>query len=1251
MSYPPLYRSPLLPDFSGQVTPLPPPSKRRSITLTTPKGDIEMPWGEDRDPSQKEINEFISSQNVPEKSTLGKVKEFVLDTPVLDTKPFFKKLAEPVYQSAEHPDTGYLQGKGLNVAAAATESLGYGVNAMLTPFNLATMGIGEISALYGAAAFRGIPAAKETIDALAQAKAVNNVAEIERLGNELRTIAQATEKANAVGRVTHAVNRVTSGAMAGEAGYKGITEKDPSQLLPFALGVAGMGRYRPRMESVAAPEIPPEKLKNTFNEFPYEGQNTPQIKPLLGDPKLSQRGNVPPYRANTTDITPDLALGRSFGEDLIPPQSTWTPPPVPPIVDQSRMLPEASQVFPPPQPARFTGADGIMMDRYSPSIEPPIRQGILPEDSQNPYRQATTITGEVLPPRRQQLPSETVEGQFARLPQSMEEMVAEQRAATEKFAVSPPRGTTFLSLPSRKVEPLAPKNNTELINAEIVRKAIEDKTRQAAPVVNPVKEVVPDIAPVSEIPPTPTTELGPVPKVDQNAATIQSLRSVVQSLEKSGQGTSRAAEELRGKIRDLVAKNQGKLQSGIDPTFIFDKAKEVLAKFRAKGKNNPKLTVLEQAQLKLQNAIASGGEKAIERAVYNLQSATRVAEQEMKIPSVEGQTVYHGTRTAEDLVKEGFNPTKNKTLGGDFLDWMTHFSPESEQANEYSSGFLFRRRGEGNAGTIPTRLKIKNPIDLDNPSQEMMDKVFNAIPEWQRKSMIRRRAIESGDNSDALYAIFHEITPEQFKKTGFDGVSFAEGKYWAVPNLSQIEGKFTRAPLDRYNKPVSQINKELAKVPKIGEMGSGINPLKILSKERIQDIKDRPFEYANVSRAIQASMDLSFPFRQGLFLAHKKEFWQSFEPMIKSMASEKGYVTTQKLIRDHPLFEQAKKDGISFTELGKEMSEREDAFRSSVAEQLPAGIGTVIKRSGAAYSAFGNHLRMQTYANLIQAAELAGENVKGNENLRKQIANFVNTASGRGSLDIGVMGNELVRNSKGELIKQPKAYSAEPAAELLGQVFFSPRLIASRLKMIGNQPISYAYWQKDPFVRKQYLKAWLGFMAGQTAILGTAKLAGADVTLDPTNPDFMKAKWGRTRLDMAGGMSQYFVAASQIAWKMKTSSITGKVSLLNTGKFGAPTGKDVLYSFMEKKAAPITSFMLDALEGKDFKGNKFEVQRALWDRLHPMITQDLIDLMNEDPKLLPLIIPAVMGGSLQTYSSNPFNKASKSNLTNVPRIH
>lgn len=373
-------------------------------------------------------------------------------------------------------------------------------------------------------------------------------------------------------------------------------------------------------------------------------------------------------------------------------------------------------------------------------------------------------------------------------------------------------------------------------------------------------------------------------------------------------------------------------------------------------------------------------------------------------------------------------------------------------------------------------------------------------------------------------------------------------------------------------------------------------------------IKQTLYQVANVPRSLMASFDLSAPFRQGIFFIGKpKQFFGSFSRMFGYFGSEKAFKGLFDEIAQRPTYELMRESRLALTEMDAILGLREERFMSQMAEKIPV-IGKVVRASGRAYTGFLDKLRADIFDDLVAKAEGLGLKPRDNSYLSKQIAEFVNAGTGRG--DLGSL------------------RSAGPA---LNAVFFSPRLMASRLKLLNPK----MYIAGDPFVRKQALKSLLSFAGAGFTILTLSKLGGLEVSTDPRSSDFGKIKIGNTRIDIWGGFQQYIRTAYQLIKGETVASTTGKITKVGEG-YKPLTRLGILARFVETKEAPVLSFTLDLARGQTSYGEKLDVPKEVKDRFVPMVIQDTIEIAKDDPSLLPLSTLGVFGMGLQTYSQGEY---------------
>jgi hypothetical protein len=344
--------------------------------------------------------------------------------------------------------------------------------------------------------------------------------------------------------------------------------------------------------------------------------------------------------------------------------------------------------------------------------------------------------------------------------------------------------------------------------------------------------------------------------------------------------------------------------------------------------------------------------------------------------------------------------------------------------------------------------------------------------------------------------------------------------------------------------------------------------------------------------------------------------------MVKSFGSENSFRGVMDSIANDPNFldfrdatghvqkSLASRAGLKLTDLTK-LSSREESMMSTWAEKIP-GIGKGVRASNRAYIAFLNKLRADNFNSLVKQMEKTGLDPRNDNVLLGQLGDFINNATGRG--DLGAF---------------------EDAAVGLSSVFFSPRLIASRVNMLGNTarsiltpitPKQYVF--ANPFIRKQYLKSMAATATTWTTLAGLAKLGGASVNTDPNNADFMKIKIGNTRLDPGGGFQQYLVLFNRIANNSFTSSTTGKREDMGR-RFGGKTGDETIWDFVQNKMAPIPATAFSFF-GRSTE-RPFEVGDRVARLFTPMIIQDLSEILQTDPELIPVAAVGGLGLGVQTY--------------------
>lgn len=364
---------------------------------------------------------------------------------------------------------------------------------------------------------------------------------------------------------------------------------------------------------------------------------------------------------------------------------------------------------------------------------------------------------------------------------------------------------------------------------------------------------------------------------------------------------------------------------------------------------------------------------------------------------------------------------------------------------------------------------------------------------------------------------------------------------------------------------------------------------------------DTIVETLNTSRALLTSFDLSAVLRQGGFIAfgHPVRALKSFPAMLKAFASERAQFAVQKEIESRPnasLYKQAKlflseQEPISLTRM-------EEQFASRWANKIPLVAG-----SQRAYTTFLNKLRADSFD--AMASSLSRGSTPTLEEARA-IANFVNVATGRGALP----------------------GKAATAASGLNTVFFAPRYVLSRFQLLAGQPFYGGNARTRLLVAKEYAR----YLAGVAVVYGLAAAAQDDndppINLDPTASDFLKIRFGDTRLDPMSGLIQATVFSAREGKELRKFFTQTKEK---RPKYGS--GGDVLFRFLRTKLSPAVGAAVNAVEGKNIVGEPVTPASTAREMVVPISYDDILKTMEEQgvPRGTALSLLSLFGMGLQTY--------------------
>lgn len=367
-------------------------------------------------------------------------------------------------------------------------------------------------------------------------------------------------------------------------------------------------------------------------------------------------------------------------------------------------------------------------------------------------------------------------------------------------------------------------------------------------------------------------------------------------------------------------------------------------------------------------------------------------------------------------------------------------------------------------------------------------------------------------------------------------------------------------------------------------------------------------EVAGIAKGLKASLDNSAIFRQGwkTLFSHPtvwlKNSAQSFMDLAQQVGGKAVMDEVQADIQSRPTYDLMKQAKL-------DVGTTEEQFPSHIVEKVPV-LGQLYKASEAAYTGFVYRTRADVFDKYLNIAKTAGVDISDKTQLQS-IGNLVNSLTGRGNLG-----------------------KAEQVAGAVNNIFFSPRFLKSNIDFLTAHQFQKGV---TPFVRKQAAINLVKVVAGTAGVLAIANaILPGSVETDPRSSNFGKIKVKGTTFDVTGGMGSVLTLAAKMATMSSKSSVTDKVTPLNSGKYGAQTGVDVLVNFAEGKLSPIASIVRDILKGQDFNGNKPTLLGEASNLLTPLPITNAMQLYEaKGAPVLAGIIADMLGISV----SPPFQKA------------
>lgn len=391
-------------------------------------------------------------------------------------------------------------------------------------------------------------------------------------------------------------------------------------------------------------------------------------------------------------------------------------------------------------------------------------------------------------------------------------------------------------------------------------------------------------------------------------------------------------------------------------------------------------------------------------------------------------------------------------------------------------------------------------------------------------------------------------------------------------------------------------------------------------KDYLRNPVDFVSDFAGTLKAAKASLDNSFIGRQGLrtFLkgitgdVKSAKIWA--DTFVKSWRVMWNTLRKRKVMRglfaemvSDPDYDLLKKSKVALNVI-------EEEIPVDIPSRIPL-IGILFRMGENAFVWSSRYMRYQLAKQYIGIWRKSGKELNKRE--LESIGKLANSQTGRGD---------------------SAAKSQKPG--LLNNLFWSPRNLRAHVDILTLHLFDRNF---TAFARKQAALNLIRYISGAAMILSIANWIDDDsVTFDPTNANFGKIKIGSTRFSIGGGMEILIILAARLITRKFTSSTTGVTKSIDTKRFGALTGKDLVFNFLENKLSPAAALALSIIDQQSRDGENLVIPQMIDNALTPLIIQNVMETGSSDDSanVLAALIAEALGINVQTYDG----KKEKSNI-------
>ena len=291
----------------------------------------------------------------------------------------------------------------------------------------------------------------------------------------------------------------------------------------------------------------------------------------------------------------------------------------------------------------------------------------------------------------------------------------------------------------------------------------------------------------------------------------------------------------------------------------------------------------------------------------------------------------------------------------------------------------------------------------------------------------------------------------------------------------------------------------------------------------------------------------------------------------------------------------------------------EEEIPVDIPSRIPL-VGILFRMGENAFVGSSRYMRYQVAKQYLNVWRKSGVELTKKE--LESIGRLANSQTGRG---------EIASNRK--------------APGLLNNLFWSPRNLRAYVDILTLHAFDRNF---SAFARKQAAINLLRYISGAAMILAISKWVDDDsVTWDSNSADFGKIRVGGSRFSVGGGMAVLVVLASRLVTRKYTSSTTGETKSIDTRRFGALGGKELVWNFVENKLSPASQLVLSMIDQSTWEGDKLTIPQMVDNALTPLIIQNVFETgsVEDSANVLAVLVAEALGINVNTYSGRKRQKS------------